>query len=170
MCENKLFRADLYHRVNVIPLSIPPLRERSEDIPALLNFFIKKYEKECNKKILLHKECYEELMRHNWPGNIRELQNVILRTLLLSDGDIINLTHLNLGAMTKITHCDEQKLKNRIQCNEKEVIEKLLVKFGSARHVARETGLSHTTILNKIKRYNFEHLLQFSRQKNNKLR
>lgn len=165
MVESKLLRADLYYRINVIPLIIPPLRERSEDIPALLNFFIKKYQDECDKKVILHKESYSILMKYNWPGNIRELQNFIMRTLLFADDYIIDLTPAKLEPMTNISPCEERKLKIQIQYNEKEVIKKLLGQFGSARHVARETGLSHTTILNKIKRYKLEHLLKFTQRK-----
>ena len=88
------FREDLYYRLNVIEIEMPALRERKEDIPDLISYFINKYSKEYNKiEIKLDNKVLEVLMRYNWPGNIRELENVIQRALLLTDTEIM-LNHL----------------------------------------------------------------------------
>lgn len=86
------FRSDLFYRLNVFPLVAPPLRERKSDIPLLVNFFITKFAKELNKQVQgVSKETMERLMNYLWPGNIRELQNVIERAVILSYGPAIEI-------------------------------------------------------------------------------
>ncbi|HWP48676.1 MAG TPA: sigma-54 dependent transcriptional regulator [Candidatus Limnocylindrales bacterium] len=89
------FREDLFYRLNVIPIKVPPLRERKEDIPLLIHHFIAKYNKRLNKSVQgISEEAKAALMEYNWPGNIRELENVIERTVLLLDSDFITLKDL----------------------------------------------------------------------------
>src|SRR5207244_13084156 len=84
------FREDLYYRLNVVTIEMPPLRERKEDIQPLAHFFIRRFAGELKKKIDgLEPEALKLLMRYNWPGNIRELENAIERALLLADGSTI---------------------------------------------------------------------------------
>jgi DNA-binding NtrC family response regulator len=95
MIEQGQFREDLFYRLNVIPLHIPPLRERRDDIPILAEFFLNKYSKDMKrhgKKFA--PEVKEAMMRHPWPGNIRELENAVQRSIALSDGDIITAKDL----------------------------------------------------------------------------
>jgi DNA-binding NtrC family response regulator len=92
------FREDLYYRLNVMPIDMPPLRERKEDIQALAGFFIRRFAGELKKKIEgLEPEALKLLMRYNWPGNIRELENAIERAMLLADGHHIAIDDLRLG-------------------------------------------------------------------------
>jgi len=89
------FREDLYYRLNVVPLQLPPLRERTEDIPALVDHFVIKFNERLKKKILgVEPDAVECLVNHPWPGNIRELENVIERTVLFSEGPMIRLPEL----------------------------------------------------------------------------
>lgn len=89
------FREDLFYRLNVIPIKLPPLRERKEDIPLLIQHFITKYNKRLNKNVQgISQEATTALMEYNWPGNIRELENVIERTILLLDSDFITIKDL----------------------------------------------------------------------------
>jgi len=89
--DNKRFRGDLYYRLNVIPVNIPPLREREEDIPLLINYFLDKYNKEFGKKMIgISKDAMEALTSYSWPGNIRELENLIERLVVLCDREIIS--------------------------------------------------------------------------------
>ncbi len=93
--EAKNFREDLYYRLNVVPLHIPPLRERREDIPLLVDHIIRKFNERLKKKVDgVADEALERLMAYGWPGNIRELENVLERTLLFSDGPRIHLSDL----------------------------------------------------------------------------
>src|SRR4029079_12781778 len=101
MVANGQFREDLYYRLNVVSIEMPPLRERKEDIPHLAQFFIKKYAAELKKKVEgLTPDAQKLLMRYNFPGNIRELENTIERAALLSDGRFIEADDLRLGEAT----------------------------------------------------------------------
>jgi transcriptional regulator with GAF, ATPase, and Fis domain len=98
MVEAGHFREDLYYRLNVVTIEMPPLRERKEDVAALAGFFIKRFSGELKKKIEgLEPEALKLLMRYHWPGNIRELENAIERAMLLADGTHIAAEDLRLG-------------------------------------------------------------------------
>src|SRR4030095_4841212 len=92
------FREDLYYRLNVVSIETPPLRERKEDVQGLAMFFIKRFSGELKKKIDgLETDALKLLMRYNWPGNIRELENAIERAMLLTEGNHITADDLRLG-------------------------------------------------------------------------
>jgi DNA-binding NtrC family response regulator len=95
------FREDLFYRLNVVTVDMPPLRERKDDIPALANFFIRRFAGELKKKLEgVDAEAQKLLMRYNWPGNIRELENAIERAVLLTEGPKIVMSDLRLGELT----------------------------------------------------------------------
>jgi DNA-binding NtrC family response regulator len=90
------FREDLFHRLNVIPLRLPPLRERIEDIPALVGFFIQKYNRELGRNVqAVSPAALQRLKAHRWPGNIRQLRNAVERAMLFADGDTLELGHFS---------------------------------------------------------------------------
>src|SRR6187455_1212516 len=98
MVQEGRFREDLFYRLNVVSVETPPLRDRKEDIPALGDFFVKRFATELKKRVEgTHPEAQKLLMRHNWPGNIRELENVIERAVLLADGPQVQVTDLQIG-------------------------------------------------------------------------
>jgi Nif-specific regulatory protein len=98
------FREDLFYRLNVVSIDMPPLRDRKEDIPALAAFFIRRFAGELKKKVDgLQPEALKLLMRYNWPGNIRELENSIERAVLLTEGPNISTADLRLGELTTTT-------------------------------------------------------------------
>jgi Nif-specific regulatory protein len=98
MVSQGLFREDLYYRLNVVSIEMPPLRDRKEDIAPLANFFIRRFSGELKKKIDgLEPDAQKMLMRYNWPGNIRELENAIERAMLLTEGRLITPDDLRLG-------------------------------------------------------------------------
>ncbi|HBN25955.1 MAG TPA: Fis family transcriptional regulator [Desulfobacteraceae bacterium] len=94
--ENKNFREDLYYRLNVIPIKVPPLRERQEDIPVLTEYFLEMSAKQnrCGKKTITENGL-KELINYSWPGNVRELKNLIERLVIMVDGDVINVSSIN---------------------------------------------------------------------------
>jgi len=92
LVEEKRFREDLYYRLNVIPIEIPPLRKRKEDIPLLVNHFLKKVAPE--RSLTVTEECMERLCRYEWKGNVRELENTIERTVVLSQEERVTMEHL----------------------------------------------------------------------------
>jgi transcriptional regulator with GAF, ATPase, and Fis domain len=110
------FREDLYYRLNVVSLVIPPLRERKEDIPALLDHFIKKYGEENKKQIVgVAAEARDLLMRYSYPGNVRELENVIERAIVLTKKDIITTaTSIHVRTGTSEGELPAQALKGSL--------------------------------------------------------
>ncbi|MCE1207259.1 MAG: sigma 54-interacting transcriptional regulator, partial [Spirochaetia bacterium] len=111
MVEQNLFRADLYYRLNVLPLWIPPLRERKDDIPVLADLFLKRYARETNKSIQGFSDTAMELMlSYSWPGNVRELENAIERAVVMSQDSTVSPADLMLG--TKTADIDEFRGKN----------------------------------------------------------
>ncbi|PQM92944.1 hypothetical protein C5K09_26955, partial [Shigella flexneri] len=96
MVEDRQFRSDLFYRLNVFPLELPPLRDRPEDIPLLAKHFTQKMARHMNRSIdAIPTEALRQLMSWDWPGNVRELENVIERAVLLTRGNSLNL-HLNV--------------------------------------------------------------------------
>ena len=153
------FREDLYFRINTIPLRIPPLRERREDLPMFIDFFLNKYEGELKKKIIkVEDEVMDFLLTYDYPGNIRELKNIVERLVVLSEEGIIKSKYLpkhreeietdNIECMS----LDEMpSLKNYRNCLEKKYIEKILIKSKRNMDLAAETlGISKRQLYNKI--------------------
>jgi formate hydrogenlyase transcriptional activator len=107
LVEDQKFRSDLYYRLNVFPIRVPALRERREDIPLLVRHFVQQFSRRNNRLIdTIPSETMEALVRYHWPGNIRELQNVIERAVIISKGTILNvaLTELEPGAAPRTSH------------------------------------------------------------------
>jgi len=93
MVEEGKFRTDLFYRLNVFPVQVPPLRERTEDIPLLVRHFAQEFSRRMNKQIdTIPSETLQSLTRYHWPGNIRELQNVIERAVILSPGPVLRVS------------------------------------------------------------------------------
>jgi transcriptional regulator of aroF, aroG, tyrA and aromatic amino acid transport len=166
MVEKFEFREDLYYRLNVIPIYIPPLRDRLEDIPILVGFFLDKLNNRLGKNITTaNLEFVNELMKYNWPGNVRELQNVVERAMNLCEGSILSIEHLiisirdNRGILKKeINGNCELKLEEIVKTCEIEAIVKALEKYKSIRKAAKALGVSHTTVVNKINKYKIGYL------------
>jgi formate hydrogenlyase transcriptional activator len=92
MVEEQTFRSDLYYRLNVFPIRVPPLRERQEDIPLLVRHFVEQFSRRNNRVInTIPSETMQALVHYHWPGNIRELQNVIERAVIISKGTMLNI-------------------------------------------------------------------------------
>ncbi len=162
MIKQEKFREDLYYRLNVIPIVIPPLRDRLEDISSLVNLFICKFNKKLNKEIKGAELSFiNKLLQYNWPGNIRELENVIERAMNLCDGEFIssqNILRDIVGVSIEKNKNDLDvnkvlKLKEVVEICEKQAIVTALSKNKSLRKTAKELGVSHTTIINKINKY-----------------
>ncbi len=101
MVANGLFREDLYYRLNVVSIDMPPLRERKDDIQQLAMFFLRRFSGELKKRLDgLSPDAHKLLMRYNWPGNIRELENAIERAVLLTEGPLLTSIDLRLGELS----------------------------------------------------------------------
>ena len=98
MILEKQFRSDLYYRLNVVPIFLPPLRKRTEDIPLLVDHFVQKFARKAGKTIdMISSDTMEALRRYPWPGNIRELENVIERAVILSSGSVLRISNHDLS-------------------------------------------------------------------------
>jgi DNA-binding NtrC family response regulator len=113
LVEEKQFREDLFYRLNVVSITIPPLREKKDDIPLLAYHFLRKYAKEMNKNIKsISVDAMNMLIAYSWPGNIRQLENVVERAIVMAEGDTITTEHLPFVVKAEITHPDTPIPKN----------------------------------------------------------
>jgi two-component system response regulator AtoC len=156
------FRDDLYYRLHVLPIHIPPLRERKEDIPLLISHFIKKYSQSMNKNVIeADPKALETLMNYKWHGNVRELENTIERAIVLTDRNNIELENLPLEIqefqeevpLSTLSE-EEYSIKKASKFLETNLIKKALKKTkGNHTHAARLLEISHRALLYKIKEY-----------------
>ncbi len=152
------FREDLFYRLNVIEIKLPPLRERASDIPALAAHFVEKYAKKFGKPVKkLSREVLETLARHDWPGNVRELENVIERAMILEETDTISNRSLPIAGPAGAEPSYRSgglSIKKAQEAIEKELIRKALDKTGNNKTRAAEfLEISHRALLYKIKNY-----------------
>ncbi|HGY5077756.1 TPA: sigma-54 interaction domain-containing protein [Citrobacter gillenii] len=157
MVEQRLLRADLYYRINVLSLTIPPLRERPQDLSLLIRHFVQKYAKEFQRRLILDKGCFDAMHHHGWPGNVRELENTIIRLMLMAESDVITREDLGIASIISVNQArGGQPFKQQVQCAERQLIEQMVDENVSSRHIAKALGVSHTTVLNKIRSYQLE--------------
>jgi transcriptional regulator with PAS, ATPase and Fis domain len=151
------FRKDLYYRLNIIQISIPPLCDRLGDIPLLVESFIVKHSKRVNKKIDgISGPALAILAKHKWPGNIRELENVIERAVVLSKGPLIMPEDLpeSLSAGSPSEMDDKRNLKDALKNPEKDIIIKALEFVDWNRNeAAKNLGINRTTLYKKMLKY-----------------
>ena len=160
LVEKGQFREDLYYRINVIAIKLPPLRERKEDIPHLIQHFMERYSKINNKKIAgISDEIRNLFIDYHWPGNVRELENAIegavimARTEMIDKGDIPTIAKLSQSTTGKPK--DGRPLKKVLEQPEKELILSVLKECEWNRNkVALRLGINRTTLYNKMKKHN----------------
>ena len=159
MVYEKRFRKDLFFRLNVIPFHIPPLRERTDEIPALINFFLKQCIDKCSANKLILPKAIDRLCRYSFPGNIRELANLVEQLVVLTPGNRIDLKDLPshiLMEESKINfglYEDEWNLPKAVVMLEKEMIVRALKAYGSQRKAAGPLNIDQSTLARKAKRY-----------------
>lgn len=158
------FRDDLYYRLSVFPILLPPLRERKEDIPLLASYFIQKYTKEIKKgPFELSDEAKKVLLSYDWPGNVRELENTIERAIILCDGRKILSKHIVISPVTptpsiSLSNIPKDNLRAAgrwgARVTESQVIKGALIEYrGNKTKVAKALKVSYKTLLEKIKEY-----------------
>jgi len=157
------FREDLFYRLNIVSLNIPPLRDRKEDVLPLIDYFIEKYSKENNKqKLSLSKEAVDSLLKYNFPGNVRELENIIERSVVLSRNDVITLKDLpnivkGFKAEKEVTLKEEGTLVEHVEELEKKLIYDALSKAnGNQSQAGRMLGLTERNLRYKMQKYNIK--------------
>lgn len=176
------FREDLYYRLNVVSISLPPLRERKEDIPELISYFLKRFSKELKKEVIgITPSAMEKIFSFEWPGNVRQLENVLKRALVLCQGEWVTEDHLLFERMVERREIREERAKkpikelldivfdefskalstrqdlDMISTIEKELIIRALKKTnGNQSQAAKLLGLNRSTLRGKMERYNIK--------------
>ena len=151
-----IFRTDLFYRLNVFPLQVPPLRERKDDIPLLVEYFIDRFARQSGKKITsIDKKTLELVQAYPWPGNIRELQNVIERSVVLAETETFFVDESWLSPASPALQSSNTMLSKRPALREKEIIEAALAetqgRVSGPKGAAAKLGIPSTTLESKIK-------------------
>lgn len=158
--ETKEFRQDLYYRLRVVPIFLPPLRERKDDIPLLVNHFIGRFSKEMGKKVTrVSPEAMKILMAYDYPGNIRELENIIEHVMVFCSGDTLQAEHLQKDIQPARPDVIGKAIEKEdpLQAMEQELILKVLNQNGwNYKKTAEKLKISRTTLWRKMKEYGLE--------------
>ncbi|WMS87728.1 sigma 54-interacting transcriptional regulator [Pleionea litopenaei] len=162
LCKQGSFREDLYYRLNVLNLVLPPLRSRRDDIIPLANHFLELGCKRLDRSLVtMSKRAQLVLARYNWPGNIRELENIIFRGLSKVSGTQLSTRHLNMPMLRSldielIAGDDDLSHKEIMKNFERQLLEYLYPLYPSSRRLAEKLHLSHTSIANKLREFGLE--------------
>ncbi|HSB21163.1 MAG TPA: sigma 54-interacting transcriptional regulator, partial [Anaeromyxobacteraceae bacterium] len=156
--EEGSFREDLYYRLNIIPITLPPLRDRKEDIPLLVERFLETLAVELGKRLEgVSADALAALMSHSWPGNVRELRNVLERGAVVAQGSVIQIGDLGLrptgaapGGKDRVEPPSLDEIERR------HVVEVLSFTGGNVTQAARILGIDRVTLYNKMRRYQLQ--------------
>lgn len=160
MVNEKTFREDLYYRLNVVPIALPPLRERRQDIAPMARYFLQKFNKKYGQQKTLLPEVYRYLESYYWPGNVRELENLMERLVVSAIKDYIDLQDETLvGCFINGPNTQPVDVRDIIPLNaaremvEKNLIQKALNLYGSARRASKVLAVDHSTLTRKARKY-----------------
>ena len=159
MVAAKRFRADLYYRLNVFPIRVPPLRERPEDIPLLVRYFARDFARRMNRRVVaVPAAAMDALARYSWPGNIRELQNLIERAMILSPGDVLQITLSEIeekhGSLTSPS--GQQTLEEAERLHILETLKTSGWVLSGRRGAAARLGINRSTLQFRMKKLGIE--------------
>ena len=165
MVEQGLFRNDLYYRLNVVTIRVPPLRDRKEDIPLLTLRLVENINAKYSLDKRISHDVIDSFLMYPWPGNIRELENITERMLVMTEENEIRISHVPACIINHIILCEERPvpfglmhLKAAVERTEKQLIEQALKKHGSTRKAARALAINQSTVVRKIRRYGLSSL------------
>ena len=155
--QNK-FREDLYYRLNVFPIYIPPLRERPEDIALLVRHFLSMFNTKYGKTVLIDSGGMSTLQRYSWPGNVRELQNIVERIVIISEPNVVVggpriAGLLDMDPFVSDNTEESMGLYELVEATERRMIEKALRLGGSSRKAAAMLKIDQSTIVKKAKKF-----------------
>jgi len=163
MIQENLFREDLFYRVNVLPIYLPPLRDRQEDIPVLVNYFIRNMQRK-NHKIIsgLTKGAMEKIMTYYWPGNIRELKSALEYAFVIAERGMIDIDHLPPQILKEVSSLNVdvgksvRSLRQGKGSKKEALIEALRISQGNKSEAARILGVNRVTVWNRMKKYGID--------------
>ncbi len=149
------FRQDLFFRLSVVPIHIPPLRERPQDLYVMITEFTNRYNAFYRKDKQFSQQAVEQMMRYSWPGNVRELENMVERLILTVDGPIIEVEDLPEAIVEKrkTVHVEGKSLQAMLDAYEAEIIRSAYTKHSSTPKLAKHLGISQPTAVRKVKKY-----------------
>jgi len=156
MVKKGMFRQDLFYRLNVVPIEVPPLRKRKEDIIPLLNHFLKLFNTKYDSNKKFSREVLQLFLGYHWPGNVRELVNITERLVVTTEKTLIDKEDLPSFIIdASITHTLEglPKLQESLDNLEKEILQKALTKYTSSYKIAKALGVNQSTIIRKLKKH-----------------
>src|SRR6059036_3696476 len=158
--QSGTFREDLYYRLNVVPIEVPPLSERSMDVPLLVDHFVRRYSREFNKRVEgLSHEALAALKEYRWPGNVRDLQNVIERCVVLAEGPLVQLNDLPLDVLLpehrlKVRRAERLPLKQASEQFERQVVLRIMERVkGNQSEAARILGVHRNSLKRMLARW-----------------
>jgi formate hydrogenlyase transcriptional activator len=151
MISERQFRTDLYYRLSVFPISVPPLRERATDIPKLVRYFTQKYARRLNKRIAsISQETMDALIRYSWPGNVRELENLIERAVILTRGTTLDIPSSDIQSVSRIPGA--LTLEEAERDHILRILEQANGVVGGRNGAAARLGMKRTTLQSKMKK------------------
>lgn len=157
LCQKGLFREDLYYRLNVLAIHIPPLRDRKADIVPMAERFIERFSVPQKRFLKISPNCRNVLMEYAWPGNVRQMENVLLRAVSLADSDLLEPDHLHLPSFeASVSYLDDNldgTLEEMMKRFESDLLKRFFPAYPSSRQLGRKLGVSHTAIANKLREY-----------------
>lgn len=158
MVSKQTFRADLFYRLNVVPVNIPPLRERTEDIVPLALHFLEKFNHKYSSNKRFDSEILLAFERHSWPGNVRELENLVERLVVINEDNVLTAKHLPFQVSHPLDSLSIQVnepifLERAIEMLERELLRKTMQSYPTTRQAARILGVSHPTVIRKMQKY-----------------
>lgn len=167
MIEEKMFRQDLYYRLHVVPIPIPPLRERKTDILLLADRFLDKFNKKYAQSIMLDENSRLILQLHDWPGNVRELENVMEQIVVTARNPVVSMEDLPLHfnketgqSLVKVSGI--MPIKKAVEETEKQILSYALTKYKTTRKIANALDVNQTTIMRKLHKYQLANDKRFS--------
>jgi DNA-binding NtrC family response regulator len=157
LIEDGSFREDLYYRLNVFPIQVPPLRERLEDIEKLARCFVERFASRCNKPVRgISAEAIERLKGYSWPGNVRELENVLERAIILCGGEELGEADLDFGTRRPTTPLPAALPDALEEIERRKLLEAIDKHHGRKSDVARELGINRSTLYYRLKKLGLE--------------
>jgi formate hydrogenlyase transcriptional activator len=164
MVDDKEFRADLFYRLSVFPISLPPLRDRSEDIPALVRHFVAKYAERMSKVVeIIPQETMEAMIAYEWPGNVRQLQNFIEHGVIVSGGPIFEPLLSQLRSHKSSLPKNSKTLEDATRDHVLQTLEETKWVVGGRHGAAARLGVARTTLVSKMRRLGIESVPDESR-------
>ena len=150
MVRERTFRDDLFYRLNVVPLRVPPLAERKDDIAPMVFQFLREFNQRYGVNRIVSEEAMTLLLAYDWPGNVRELRNVVERLVVTSQSDLVEPAFLDGVLPAEIL--DASTFRQRVDRFERRLIEDAMRKYGNTREVARALGISQSSVVRKLRR------------------